>query len=63
MLLCFEFDDSNRNILEYKIKHHNADYVSLFNDTLKPKFNNLPHYPQIIRQSGLLRKIVCFKFE
>lgn len=62
ILLCFEIE-SNINILEYKIKKHNSEYVSLFNDTLKPKFHNLIHYPFVIRQSGPLRKIWCFKFE
>lgn len=63
ILLCFEIDESNINILENKIKKHNSDYVSLFNDTLKPKFHNLIHYPLVIRQSGPLRKIWCFKFK
>jgi hypothetical protein len=63
ILLCFEIDESNTNILENKIKKYNSNYVSLFNDTLKPKFHNLTHYPQLIRQSGPLRKFWCFKFE
>ncbi|XP_022168088.1 uncharacterized protein LOC111032164 [Myzus persicae] len=63
ILLCFEIDECNILILENKIKTHNSDYITLFNDTLKPKFHNLTHYPNIIRQSGPLRKIWCFNFE
>lgn len=63
ILLCFEVDECSILILENKIKTHNSDYITLFNDTLKPKFHNLTHYPNIIRQSGPLRKIWCFNFE
>lgn len=63
ILLCFEIDESNILLLENKIKKHNRDYTALFNDTLKPKFHILTHYPKIIRQSGPLRKLWCFKFE
>jgi len=63
ILLCFDIDERNILILENKIKTHNSDYITLFNDTLKPKFHNLTHYPNIIRQSGPLRKIWCFNFE
>jgi len=34
ILLCFENYESNINILEYKIKNHNSNYISLFNDTV-----------------------------
>lgn len=63
ILLCFEVDECSILILENKIKTHNSDYITIFNDTLKPKFHNLTHYPNIIRQSGPLRKIWCFNFE
>ncbi|KAB0790664.1 hypothetical protein PPYR_14890 [Photinus pyralis] len=63
ILLCFEIDDTTINLLEHKIKKHNSDFVILFNDTLKPKFHNLVHYPTIIRQSGPLRNFWCFKYE
>jgi len=43
ILLCFEIDECNIQILENKIKIHNSDYITLFNDTLKPKFHNLKH--------------------
>jgi len=48
ILLCFEIDECSIQILENKIKIHNSDYIILFNDTLKPKFHNLMHYPNII---------------
>jgi len=63
ILLCFEVAECNIQILENKIKTNNSDYITLFNDTLQPKFHNLTHYPNIIRQSGPLRKIWCFNFE
>lgn len=63
ILLCFEINQSDIISLESKIKEHNRSYVVLFGDTLKPKFHNLIHYPNIIRQSGPLRKLWCFKYE
>lgn len=63
LLLCFEINESDIILLENKIKKLNSDYIMLFNDTLKPKFHNLTHYPNIIRQSGPLRKLWCFKYE
>ncbi|KYN50135.1 hypothetical protein ALC62_00163 [Cyphomyrmex costatus] len=63
ILLCYEINEMNIILLEYKIKKNNNDYVQLFNDTLKPKFHNLIHYPTIIRQCGPLRKLWCFKYE
>lgn len=63
ILLCFETSESCIDMLEFKIKQHNKDYILLFNDTLKPKFHNLIHYPNIICQSGPLRKLWCFKYE
>ncbi|CAH1107876.1 unnamed protein product [Psylliodes chrysocephalus] len=63
ILLCFEVADSDIILLQNKIKKLNRDYTVLFDDTLKPKFHNLIHYPKIIRQSGPLRKLWCFKYE
>jgi hypothetical protein len=63
ILICFEISESNIILLENKIKTHNSQYVELFNDTLKPKFHNLTHYATILRQSGPLRCLWCFKFE
>jgi len=63
IILCFEIDEENILLLENKIIKHNSDYIKLFNDTLKPKFHNLTHYATIIRQSGPVRKIWCFKYE
>lgn len=63
MLLCFEITDLAIVLLQQKIEIHHKDYILLFNDSLKPKHHNLTHYPEIIRQSGPLRKLWCFKFE
>lgn len=63
VLLCFEIDAIILPILKKKIEKHNNDYVVLFNDTLKPKFHNLTHYPTIIMKSGPVRNLWCFKYE
>lgn len=63
ILLCFQITDTDISLLREKIKQHNSDYIVIFKDTLKPKFHNLTHYPTIIRQSGPLRNLWCFKYE
>lgn len=63
ILLCFESNDISLQLLKSKINTHNEDFVRLFNDTLKPKFHNLVHYPTILRYSGPLRNFWCFKYE
>lgn len=63
ILLCFQINESSILLLQNKIQEHNSTYILLFNDTLKPKMHNLIHYPSVIRQSGPLRNLWCFKFE
>lgn len=63
IILCFEVNNSCIDVLRSKIMKLNSDYVLLFADTLKPKFHILTHYPEIIRQSGPVRHLWCFKFE
>lgn len=50
-------------LLKEKISCHNAKYVALFNDTLKPKHHFLIHYKNIIEKSGPLKYLWSFKFE
>lgn len=63
LVLCFEFSEGSISLLTHKSEIHNKDYIRLFNDTLKPKLHNLVHYPTVIKKSGPLRKIWCFKYE
>lgn len=62
ILLCFEITETDISLLSKKIEKHNSDYILLFKDTLKPKFHNLSHYATIIRYSGPLRNLWCFKY-
>lgn len=50
-------------LLEHEIQRYNNIYILLFSDTLKPKFHNFTHCPNIIRQSGPVWKLWCFKYE
>lgn len=63
IILSFEITEPLIEVLSHKITQHNKEYIRLFNDTLKPKFHNLVHYTHIIRMSGPLRLLWCFKFE
>lgn len=63
ILLSFEITDELVHVLKHKIGKHNEDYLRLFNDTLKPKFHILVHYPRVIAMSGPLRALWSFKFE
>lgn len=49
--------------LKYLIKRHHTNYISLFNDTLKPKHHLLLHYYTVILKSGPLRNFWCFRYE
>lgn len=64
-LLSYEF--TNNSIINLKqlilITQHNYLYVTLFNDTLKPKHHNLIHYPTVIEHSGSPRHYWCIRFE
>lgn len=63
MILLFEIDQETINLLKHKIENHNKNDIRVFNDTLKPKFHNLIHYPTAILKSGPSRAIWCFKYE
>ena len=63
LLLSFDVSGTYADHLANKIETHNKNYVSLFNEHLKPKFHNFVHYPTVVRQSGPFRKFWCFKFE
>lgn len=62
-LLSYEFTNNSIINLKQLITQHNYLYVTLFNDTLKPKHHNLIHYPTVIEHSGPPRHYWCFRFE
>lgn len=63
MVLSFQVTDNLISAMTQKIEVHNEQYMKLFQDTLKPKFHVLTHYPTILKMSGPLRHFWCFKFE
>ncbi|CAH1114429.1 unnamed protein product [Psylliodes chrysocephalus] len=63
ILLSKEISKSEISLLAVLIEEHNQNYIRLFNDTLKPKFHFLLHYPTVIKKSGPPRNYWCFRFE
>ena len=63
ILLCFNFTSQMTSSLENKIELHNELFLNLFKEPLKPKFHNLLHYSHVVRMSGPLRQLWCFKYE
>nr|XP_029728925.1 uncharacterized protein LOC109622849 isoform X1 [Aedes albopictus] len=51
------------NELRLQIEYHHKQYINLFNDTLKPKFHNLTHYPTAILKGGPLRPHWAMRYE
>ncbi|XP_055704422.1 uncharacterized protein LOC129802539 isoform X1 [Phlebotomus papatasi] len=58
-----KFDEVTLDKLANLIADHNQMYIDLFNDTLKPKHHHLLHYVNIIKNSGPLTALWCFRFE
>lgn len=52
IILMSTFNEESIKQLERLVREHNKMYVTLFNDTLKPKHHFLNHYPRIIKTSG-----------
>lgn len=63
IIMGTKFDDETLDRLKKLIDEFNTDYVTLSKDTLKPKFHNLTHYPNIIRHSGPPRFYSSLRFE
>jgi len=63
ILLSNELTQYSAPQLKYLIHKHNSDYVTLFQDNLKPKHHFLTHYPSIILKSGPPRHFWCFRYE
>lgn len=51
------------NELRLLIEYHHKQYIHLFNDTLKPKFHNIIHYPTAILKGGPLRSHWGMRYE
>lgn len=49
--------------LKSVVSEHNKLYIELFNETLKPKYHIMLHYPLIIEQCGPLKQFWCFRYE
>lgn len=45
------------------VSEHHSLYITLFNQQLKPKQHFLTHYARIIKNSGPLKKMSCFRLE
>jgi hypothetical protein len=63
LVLCTSFTEAKLLNLEKIVEKHNSLYISLFNQTLKPKHHHLIHYCRIIRFSGPLKFLWCMRFE
>lgn len=62
-ILCYEISDSLINQVKNKIENINKNFMTFFKRKLTPKFHFLVHYPTIMKMSGPLRNLWCFKFE
>lgn len=62
-MLSYTFTENAISHLKTFIFQHNCMYITLFNDTFKPKHHFLVHYSTIIINSGPPRHYWCFRFE
>jgi len=63
ILLAKTVSNSSISYLETLIEDHHQTYCKLFEDTLKPKFHLLVHYPRIMRKIGPARYIWVMRYE
>ncbi|XP_058821506.1 uncharacterized protein LOC131683496 isoform X1 [Topomyia yanbarensis] len=57
------FTSNDLDQLTSLVSEHHKLYISLFQQSLKPKQHFLTHYSRIIKHSGPLKKISCFRYE
>lgn len=62
-ILLFELSAFDINAFKMNVEKHNQMYLNIFNDTLKPKFHILTHYPEVMESCGPVRKFWSFHFE
>ncbi|XP_057340567.1 uncharacterized protein LOC130677732 [Microplitis mediator] len=63
ILTAQTFTSESIEYLETLITEHNQMFQDLFDETLKPKYHILLHYPRIIRKFGPVILFSCFKYE
>lgn len=62
-ILSLEVTEFSITSFKINVENHNKKYIKLFNDTLKPKFHILSHYPEVMKYCGPVRKFWSFHFE
>lgn len=63
ILLSYELNESDLEILAQRSKEHLSEMVRVFKVTLKPKHHNMIHHPRVIREMGPLRLTMMMKYE
>ncbi|XP_058833061.1 uncharacterized protein LOC131690967 [Topomyia yanbarensis] len=63
LILAKSFSDNSLDELSAMVKSHHHQYQEIFNYHLKPKQHFLLHYPTVIRQSGPVVHMMCFRNE
>lgn len=63
LIVLPEFDENTIAVINHQISEMNSLYMRLFNEKLKPKHHFLVHYGTVIKQSGPLKNLSCFRFE
>lgn len=63
VLLSRTISDSSISYLKTLIAEHHQLYCHLFEQTLKPKFHILLHYPRIMKKVGPVRHIWVMRYE
>lgn len=57
------FTQANLEYLSFLIREHHIMFQELFNETLKPKYHIMLHYPDIILKIGPPRRIWSMRYE
>lgn len=63
IFLSTTISKSSISYLKYLITEHYRLYCNLFEQTLKPKFHILVHYPMIMKEVGPVRHIWLMRYE
>lgn len=63
IFLSKTISNSSISYLKIRIQEHHQSYCNLFEDTLKPKFHLLLHYPRIMKEVGPVRHIWVMRYE
>lgn len=63
VIMYRSFTDDDLFDLENLVQKHNELYLQNFNEHLKPKQHFLVHYPKVIKDSGPIYRMMCFRNE